>query len=99
MSQAEAAYDRRYSSESAPHGSKPRRKAGTPRRIGCTKGGLNSKLHAVTDTEGGFIIVTLSGGQISDCGRKAAPNASVEYMCSVSTAVRKNHLATDILEP
>jgi transposase len=41
-------------------------KGGTPRRIGRTKGGLNSKLHAVTDGEGRPIMLMLSEGQMSD---------------------------------
>ena len=41
-------------------------KRGTPRRIGRTKGGLNSKLHAVTDAEGRPIMLMLSEGQMSD---------------------------------
>jgi transposase len=50
----------------APYGRKPCRKGGTPRRIGRTKGGLNSKLHAVTDGEGRPIMLMLSEGQMSD---------------------------------
>jgi transposase len=41
-------------------------KGGTPRRIGRTKGGLNSKLHAITDGEGRPIMLMLSEGQMSD---------------------------------
>jgi transposase len=41
-------------------------KGGTPRRIGGTKGRLNSKLHAVTDGEGRPIMLMLSEGQMSD---------------------------------
>ena len=37
-----------------------------PRRIGRTKGGLNSKLHAVCDGLGRPIILLLSEGQMSD---------------------------------
>ncbi|MBN9437156.1 IS5 family transposase [Bosea sp. (in: a-proteobacteria)] len=37
-----------------------------PRRIGRTKGGLNSKLHTVCDGEGRPIIMLLSEGQMSD---------------------------------
>ncbi|WP_201860069.1 IS5 family transposase [Microvirga soli] len=37
-----------------------------PRRIGRTKGGLNSKLHAVCDGAGKPIILLLSEGQMSD---------------------------------
>lgn len=37
-----------------------------PRRIGRTKGGLNSKLHAVCDQVGRPIIMLLTEGQVSD---------------------------------
>ncbi|MDP6259705.1 MAG: IS5 family transposase [Rhodospirillales bacterium] len=37
-----------------------------PRRIGRTKGGLNSKLHAVCDGMGRPVILLLSEGQMSD---------------------------------
>ncbi|MEZ5743189.1 MAG: IS5 family transposase [Sphingomonadaceae bacterium] len=43
----------------------PKRGA-VPRRIGRTKGGLNSKLHAVCDGEGRPIILLLTEGQMSD---------------------------------
>lgn len=39
-----------------------------PRRIQRTKGGLNSKLHAVCDGEGRPIILLLSEGQMRDHG-------------------------------
>lgn len=41
-------------------------KGDVPRRIGRTKGGLNSKLHAVCDGHGRPIILLLSEGQMSD---------------------------------
>ncbi|MEO8927401.1 MAG: IS5 family transposase [Caulobacteraceae bacterium] len=37
-----------------------------PRRIGRTKGGLNSKLHAVCDGQGRPLLMLLSEGQMSD---------------------------------
>ncbi|MEO7026762.1 MAG: IS5 family transposase [Caulobacteraceae bacterium] len=37
-----------------------------PRRIGRTKGGLNSKLHAVCDGAGRPLVMLLSEGQMSD---------------------------------
>ena len=37
-----------------------------PRRIGRTKGGLNSKLHAVCDGNGRPVAMLLSEGQMSD---------------------------------
>jgi transposase len=42
------------------------KKGDVPRRIGRTKGGLNSKLHAVCDGKGRPIILGLSEGQLSD---------------------------------
>jgi hypothetical protein len=45
--------DRRDLSESAPHGFEPGGKKGDlGRLIGRTKGGMNTKLHAVTDANG-----------------------------------------------
>ena len=37
-----------------------------PRCVGRTKGGINTKLHAVVDGKGRPIILTLTGGQVSD---------------------------------
>ncbi|MGK9264234.1 IS5 family transposase [Sinorhizobium meliloti] len=37
-----------------------------PRRIGRTKGGLNSKLHAICDAEGRPLVLLLTEGQMSD---------------------------------
>ena len=37
-----------------------------PRHIGRTKGGLNSKLHAVCDGEGRPLAMCLTAGQVSD---------------------------------
>jgi hypothetical protein len=42
------------------------KKGGVPRRIGRTKGGLNSKLHAVCNGEGKPVAMLLSEGQMSD---------------------------------
>ena len=42
------------------------KKGDVPRRIGRTKGGLNSKLHTVCDGDGRPIILLLSEGQMSD---------------------------------
>jgi Transposase DDE domain len=43
------------------------KKGPVPRRIGWTKGGLNSKLlHAVCDGQGRPVIMLLSEGQMSD---------------------------------
>jgi len=65
-SQTEAIDDRRYSSQGSPNRSKPAKKGALPRRIGRTKGGLNSKLHAVCDGLGRPLVMLLSEGQMSD---------------------------------
>ena len=57
---------RRDASQGPPHGGEPAQKRAVPRRIGRTKGGLNSKLHAVTDGDGKPLILLLSEGQMSD---------------------------------
>lgn len=48
------------------------KKGAVPRRIGRTKGGLNSKLHAVCDGAGRPIILLLTEGQTSDHAGAAA---------------------------
>src|ERR1700748_2336175 len=52
--------------EGAPHRGQPAQKGDVPRRIGRTKGGLNSKLHAVCDGKGRPLVMLLSEGQMSD---------------------------------
>ena len=47
-----SADDRCHASEGASHRCQPFKKGAVPRRIGRTKGGLNSKLHAVCDGQG-----------------------------------------------
>ena len=42
------------------------KKGDVPRHIGRTKGGLNSKLHAVINENGKPIIMALTAGQVSD---------------------------------
>src|SRR5450759_3962220 len=64
--QAAPADDRRDPSESPSHRREPFKKGSVPRRIGRTKGGLNSKLHAVCDGHGRPLIMLLSEGQMSD---------------------------------
>ena len=54
--QTGADHDRRHASKGAPHSRKPLKKGPVPRRIGRTKGGLNSKLHAVCDNRGGPLV-------------------------------------------
>ena len=58
--------DRCHPSESASHCCQSVKKGPVPRRIGRTKGGLNSKLHAVCDGQGRPLIMLLSEGQMSD---------------------------------
>jgi len=58
--------DRRHPPQGAPNSSQPAQKGAVPRRIGRTKGGLNSKLHAVCDGHGRPLILLLSEGQMSD---------------------------------
>jgi transposase len=57
--------DRQYASQSPLHGSEPLKKGDVPRCIGRTKGGLNSKLHAVCDGEGKPVVLLLTEGQTS----------------------------------
>src|ERR1700730_1019083 len=64
--QSQSDYDRRHLSEGAPDRGEPLEKGAVPRRIGRTKGGLNSKLHAVCDGEGQTLVLLLSEGQMSD---------------------------------
>ena len=59
----------------------PGKKGDVPRHIGRTKGGLNSKLHAVVNDAGKPVVMALTAGQISDhIGAKivypALPNAN-----------------------
>jgi hypothetical protein len=60
--QAGADHDRRHPSEGASHRREPFKKGPVPRRIGRTKGGLNSKLHAVCDGHGRPLVMLLSEG-------------------------------------
>jgi transposase len=52
--------------EGAPDGGKLAQKRAVSRCIGRTKGGLNSKLHAVCDGSGKPVALLLSEGQMSD---------------------------------
>ena len=47
-------------------------KGGRRRLIGLTKGGMNTKLHAVTDTSGRPIRLFITAGQVSDYTGAAA---------------------------
>src|SRR5271169_6889072 len=64
--QTSTADDRYDPSEGAPHCCQSFKKGSVPRRIGRTKGGLNSKLHVVCDGQGRPLIMLLSEGQMSD---------------------------------
>src|SRR5690606_22168226 len=64
--QARPVDDRCDPPESTPDGRQPAQKGAVPRRIGRTKGGLNSKLHAVCDGKGRPLVMLLSEGQMSD---------------------------------
>src|ERR1700677_184354 len=64
--QGGADHDRRHASEGPPHRRQPFKKGPVPRRIGRTKGGLNSKLHVVCDGQGRPLVMLLSEGQMSD---------------------------------
>jgi hypothetical protein len=60
-------HDRRDLSQGVPHGIEPAGKKGGPGRlIGRTKGGMNTKLHAVTDANGRPISFFMTAGQVSD---------------------------------
>ncbi|WP_405404749.1 IS5 family transposase [Paracoccus sp. Ld10] len=50
----------------------PCEKGGRGRQIGRTKGGMNTKLHAVTDAKGRPIRLFMSAGQVSDYTGAAA---------------------------
>lgn len=59
--------------ESTPYGFQLAvKKGGDGRLIGRTKGGMNTKLHAVTDTQGRPIRLHVTAGQISDYTGAAA---------------------------
>ena len=59
--------DRCDLSQSAPHGFEPAgKKGGLGRLIRCTKGGVNTKLHAVTDANGRLISLFMTAGHVSD---------------------------------
>jgi len=69
--------DRRDLPESASHGLEPAGEKGGPddqrgRLIGRTKGGLNTKLHAVTDAKGRPLRFFMTAGQVSDYTGAAA---------------------------
>ena len=64
---AQDRHDRCDLLEGAPHGLEPASKKGDlGRLIGRTKGGLNTKLHAITDANGRSLSFFITTGQISD---------------------------------
>lgn len=66
-------HDRRDLPKSPPHGFQPWGKKGDlGRLIGRTKGGMNTKLHAVTDANGRPLSFFITAGQISDYTGAAA---------------------------
>jgi transposase len=70
-------HDRCDLPQGAPHGLKPAGEKGGPddqrgRLIGRTKGGLNTKLHAVTDAKGRPLKFFMTAGQVSDYTGAAA---------------------------
>ena len=58
--------DRQHAPQGASHRCQPAQKGAFPRHIGRTRGGLNSKLHAVCDGEGKPLMLLLTAGQVSD---------------------------------
>ena len=52
--------------EGAPHRDQPSKKGDRPRAIRRTKGGLNSKLHMLSDGKGRPLDFFLSPGQMAD---------------------------------
>jgi transposase len=66
-------HDRCHLSKGAPYGFEPAgKKGGLGRLIGRTKGGMNTKLHAVTDANGRPISLFVTAGQVSDYTGAAA---------------------------
>ncbi len=66
-------HDRRDLTQGTPHRVEPvREKGGRGRRIGRTKGGANTKLHARADATGRPIGFFMSAGQVSDYTGAAA---------------------------
>lgn len=64
--QAGSVDDRRHPPEGTSHSGKPPKRGSIARRIVRTKGGLNSKRHAVCDGNGRPLIMLLNRGQKSE---------------------------------
>ena len=58
--------DRQHAHESAPLGGR-RKRGALAQAIGISRGGRNSKLHALTDGEGRPLRFLLTGGNVADC--------------------------------
>ena len=70
---SEDRHDRCDLFESTPHGLEPAgKKGGRGRLIGRTKGGMNTKLHALSDANGRPLRFFMTAGQISDYAGAAA---------------------------
>lgn len=66
-------HDRRDLPQGPPHGVQPwGQKGGLGRLIGRTKGGMNTKLYAVTDANGRPVSFFITAGQVSDYTGAAA---------------------------
>src|SRR5208337_1270530 len=81
---AQTHHDRRDASEGASHGGQPFKKGAVPRRIGHTKGGLNSKLPVVCNGAGKPLVMLLTKGQMS--GPKGA-RLMVDTLPAASTLI------------
>ncbi len=63
--------DRRHAPDGGSHGGHPAQKGALPRCIERTKGGQNSKLHAVNDGQGQPVVMLLTEGRASNYGGAA----------------------------
>jgi len=59
-------FDRQHPHEGASLGGR-RKRGAFAQAIGISRGGRNSKLHALTDGEGRPLRFLLTGGQVADC--------------------------------
>src|SRR6266702_5855214 len=58
--------DRLHTRESAPLGS-GRKRGEQKQAVGRSRGGRNTKIHALADVKGRLIAILLTGGQAHDC--------------------------------
>src|SRR4029453_2586525 len=88
--------DRLHARESAPLGG--RRKRGEKKQaVGRSRGGRNTKIHALADAKGRLIAILLTGGEAHDCPvakrlirRVEAPKRLLGAKAYDSTDVREN---------